>query len=211
MQKLILSLLILVIPLTAIKAQQVVVANLKLNVVYLGVDNPLTIAVANYSVDDIKVSVENGIIEGENGLYNWKPQKPGLAIITVAINENGTQKIVENVKYRVKRIPDPIARVGKRYGCLGSFDFKTQSGVTAYIDNFDIDEKAKVKSYDVYIVRTGKDPIKIKNYGARFNEEVLKIIQTLRTGDTVYIENIYALNPGDEIPRKINSLVFKIK
>jgi hypothetical protein len=212
MQKLIFSILLFLVFSTLIKAQHVVVANLKLNVVYIGINNPLEIAIFDYSADDIIVSVENGIIKGENGIYNWKPEKPGLAIITVKINQNGIEKTFEKVKYRVKRIPDPITRVGNHdSGCLGPSDFKAQKGIIAWIDNFDIDAKAKVKNYDVFFVRVGKDPIRIKNYGAKFNEEVLKLINSLKAGDTVYIENVYALNPGDKIPRKINSLVFRIR
>ena len=61
------------------------VAATKMNVLYVGVDNPVKIAVSGYESSEIEVVITNGIILGENGDYIIRPKKPGNMILVPSL------------------------------------------------------------------------------------------------------------------------------
>lgn len=75
--------LTLLIPFNFLNAQHATVTNIKINVVYIGIDNPIHVAVSGYSADDLTVQVSDGEIQGSSGKYIWKASTPGNAEITV--------------------------------------------------------------------------------------------------------------------------------
>ncbi|NJN76931.1 MAG: hypothetical protein HC803_00230 [Saprospiraceae bacterium] len=64
-------LIVLILAITCISitcdTQHAVAGNIRMNVLYIGFDNPIEIAVAEYPVEAISVKVSNGTITGSNG------------------------------------------------------------------------------------------------------------------------------------------------
>jgi len=89
----------------------------KMNVFYIGVDNPVTIAAGGISNDDLDVSMTGGSITGSNGKYTVRVTSPGEATINVAANG----KLISSTVYKVKRVPDPSDKL--KYS---DYDFKIQ-------------------------------------------------------------------------------------
>ncbi len=84
----------------------------KMNVFYIGVDNPVTVAAAGYSVEDVSLSIPGAVVTGGKGHFVITVDKPGN--LDVAINaktKDGPIKKVGGMPIRVKRIPNPIASV----------------------------------------------------------------------------------------------------
>ncbi len=65
------------------------VAPVKMNVLYLGVDNPMSIAASGYAASDLDVSIDNGTITGSNGSYTVRPDHPGSATIYIKQQRKG--------------------------------------------------------------------------------------------------------------------------
>jgi hypothetical protein len=85
----------------------------KMNVFYIGVDNPVTVAAAGYSVEDVSLSIPDATIVGEKGKYVINVSKPGTVEVGInAKTKEGSIKKVGGMTVRVKRIPNPIAMVG---------------------------------------------------------------------------------------------------
>jgi len=141
--------------------------------------------------------------------------KPGN--VDVAINaktKEGAVKKVGGMPVRVKRIPDPVARVGKSNG--GNFsapNFKVQIAPAAVLDGFDFDAKFKIIHFDFAVMPKGSDyqgPYAVDNKnGCRFsdNANVSLIMSRLKPGDRVFIDNIKAVGPDNQ-PRNIGTLGF---
>ena len=181
----------------------------KMNVFYIGVDNPVSVVAAGISSNDLKVS-PNGISLNKTGKgkYNAKATKPGNATITVS----GGGLAATKFDFRVKRIPDPIARLGnKDSGALGTGEFRAQGGVAAWLDNFDFDAKCQIEGFIMTRVAKRQDPVDAPNRGPRFSGQAERLKNMASPGDIYYFENIKARCPGDAAARKINSLVFKIR
>ena len=181
----------------------------KMNVFYIGVDNPVSIAAAGVSSNDLKVS-ESGIsmTKTGKGKYNVTASRQGDATITVS----GGGLEPTKFEFRVKRIPDPIARLGnKDSGQLGNGEFKAQGGIAAWLDYFDFDAKCKIQSFVMTRIAKRQDPQEATNSGPRFSGDAERLKDMASPGDVYYFENVKARCPGDPAARTINSLVFKIR
>ena len=180
----------------------------KMNVFYIGVDNPVSVSVAGASSNEIKVTGSNVSIKGSGGKYIATATKPGDA--TVNVSGGGLPNTP--FKFRVKRIPDPVARLSKSQGgAMGTGEFKAQGGVGAFLDNFDFDAICRIQGYTLTYVAKREDPVESVNAGPRYNDKSSRLVKNAKPGDIYYFDNVKARCPGDNAGRPINSLVFKIK
>ncbi len=119
----------------------------KMNVFYIGVNNPVTVS-SGTGWDKTHVSMAGGTLNpaGGPGKFNVKVGTVGKASITV--NADGKPSTYE---FRVKRIPDPILKVGPSSGGrIQSVVFKNQSFARAELENFDFDARFSIVSATVY-------------------------------------------------------------
>lgn len=180
----------------------------KMNVFYIGVPNPVSVVAAGISSNELKVSGSGiSLAPAGSGKYTVTASSPGEASITVS----GGGLSPTTFKFRVKRIPDPIARLGKEdSGALGTGAFKAQGGVGAWLDNFDFEAKCQIEGFILTRVAKRQDPVDAVNGGSKFGTQAQRLVDMASPGDIYYFENIKARCPGDPAARKINSLVFKI-
>ncbi len=180
----------------------------KMNVFYIGVDNPISVAVAGVSSNDVRVNCSGCDLKGSRGKYVATASRPG----EVTVNVSGGGLPNTPFKFRVKRIPDPVARLGnKPDGSMGNGEFKVQRGLIPWLDNFDFDAKCQIQGFTLTRVPKREDPIQNVNAGGTFDTKSKRLASLAKPGDTYYFENVRARCPGDAAGRKINSLVFKIK
>ena len=180
----------------------------KMNVFYIGVDNPISVAVAGVSSNDVNVSCSGCTLKGGRGKYVATASRPG----DVTINVSGGGLPNTPFDFRVKRIPDPVAKLGnKADGTMGNGEFKAQRGVIPWLEGFDFDAKCQIQGFNLVKVAKRQDPVASNNPGGSFNEKSLRLVRSARPGDTYYFENVKARCPGDAAGRKINSMVFKIR
>lgn len=184
-----------------------VVAPTKMNVFYIGVDNPVSIAVSEYKTDEIEVGVTNGRIKGENGKYQVNPRKPGNSFVFV-IAEGDT---VGKYEFRVKRVPDPIAVIGNKTSGFVSVDYLLkQDGINVALMNFDFDLSFEVVSFVMSATEPGEFVVYEElSDGAKFSEAQLKLIKGLVKYQKLTIENIKAKGPDGAI-RQLSPMVFTI-
>lgn len=82
----------------------------KLNVVYRGIQNPISIAVPN--AKSFKVS---GLgVKEENGKYYISPGQGNEVIITLEIILENDSKVVEEHVFRIKNLKKHIARINNK-------------------------------------------------------------------------------------------------
>ena len=182
----------------------------KMNVFYIGVDNPISVAVAGANSNEVRVNGSGGGINvsGGNGKYNVTVSQPGEA----TINVSGGGLPNTPFKYRVKRIPDPVAKLGNKMdGSMGTGEFKAQGGVIAWLEDFDFDARCNIQGFNLVRVPKRQDAVDSQNSGAKYNDKSRRLVQAAKPGDVYYFENVKARCPGDKAGRKINGMVFQIK
>jgi gliding motility-associated protein GldM len=184
----------------------------KMNVFYIGVDNPISIAVAGASSNQIQVSGSGGGINitGSGTSRMVRVSTPGASEITVS-----APGISQKFPFRVKRIPDPTAQLGggpnKRGGQMGSGEFKAQLGIAAILENFDFEAKCDVQGFELTRVRKNEDPVSTQNGGPRWGDKAGNLVNSAKPGDTFLFDDIKAKCPGDQVARNIGTLQFRIR
>jgi len=184
----------------------------KMNVFYIGVDNPISVSAAGVSSNDVKVVGNGGGISvspNGGGKYTVRVTNPGEATLTVS--GGGAS---QTFNYRVKRIPDPTPLLGAQHRskAMGNGEFKAQSGIAAVLENFDFEAKCEVVGFEATYLKKRQDPSpEIPNVGPRFNEKVLSFVRAAGPGDQYFFDNIKARCPGDAQPRNLGGLAFKIR
>jgi gliding motility-associated protein GldM len=186
----------------------------KMNVFYIGVENPISVAAAGVSSNEIKVSANGGgaNMSGSGKNFMVRVSTPGDCNINVAGGG-----LNENFKFRVKRIPDPFAQLPsndpsyKRGGAIGNGTIKAMGQLVAVLENFDFDAKCNIQSFDFTFVAKRQDPVTYPNQGGSFNGNVSGAIGRCKPGDMLYFDNVKGRCPGDNVGRDLNSLVLKIK
>jgi len=183
----------------------------KMNVFYIGVDNPISVSAAGVSSNDLRVSGSGGGVQLTRtgvGKYNATVKTQGTAVITIS----GGGLAPTRFDFRTKRIPDPVARVaGESGGTLANGVFRAQRGVFAELDNFDFEARCNVAGFTLIYQPPREDLQEVINAGQGFTTAAKNLINRARPGDTYYFNNVRALCPGDGSPRKINPMVFKIR
>lgn len=181
----------------------------KMNILYVGVDNPITIAIAGGS-SKMVISMTGGTLTKKTSVgYIATADKSGDAVITVKDTISGRSFPFQ---FRVKRIPDPFVRLGKETdGLIDVATFKSQQGLLAWLDNFDFDAKCMVQSYTLYYTPKGKETIEIVGEGGRWTSAIAAIIGEAKPGDQYVFANVKTKCPGDTVDRRVNSLAFIIK
>lgn len=180
----------------------------KMNVMYIGVDNPLTISGGSVGAEKTHVSFAGGSISRINGdRYVAKPNKPGMSEIVVTAEG-------KNFKFpmRLKYLPPPAGFVGtKKGGNMSSAEFKAMGGVIAKLEDVDFEAPHRVVSYRIGAVG---GPISIyaeaNNEGNRWTGNAAALIQRCGPGTRVFIDNIIVIGP-DQKQKEIPGLQFSLK
>ena len=193
----------------------------KMNVFYIGVANPVTYSAAGYSVEDVSIVVPDGEIRedstGRKGHKNIWVSKPGSIDVSImAKTKEGPVKKVGGMPIRVKRIPDPVAKLGNlRGGAMSASTFRIQIAPAAVLENFEFNARFQIIGFSFSMQPKGKDyvgPFPISNRGGcRFseNQQIVKAMGTARAGDKIFIEDIKAVGP-DGMVRSLGSIILNL-
>lgn len=181
----------------------------KMNVLFIGVDNPITIS-GSGATEQLKVSASGGgaILSGAGGHRTVRvSSETDECIISVTTPDGKTTPI----RFRVRSIPDPTPRVGSNEsGDMQASLFKAQAGVNAIVKNFFYETQFNVTSFRMTAEGEGFESLEEKtNSGAAWNE-VRSIIAKCRPGSFVTIEDIRAVGP-DGRTRKLTPLIFNLR
>lgn len=183
----------------------------KMNVFYIGVDNPVSISVPGMAPDALTASISQGSISKKGNSYVVRVKTNGKASINVTANINGEKKPMGKAEFRVKRVPDPVAKIGGKTGDdnISKSVLSVQPGLAADMENFDFDLKFMVTGFEMVITGKGLDPIPKKSDSYALTPEMKKMLRGVVKGNKVYFQNIRAKGP-DGTTRKLSPIALEI-
>lgn len=181
----------------------------KMNVLYTGIENPVTINITGYDKRRLSVTASNAVVRGSGTQYVVKPTQIGEVVITV---RNPLEGELGRFSFRAKRIPDPELKLaGRSSADITAAEFIGAQSVYAVIEGLDIKAACSVVGFQLRrIPFKGPGEVRI-NRGGAFTEEALAVVKTAAPGDTYLIEKAKLRCPGDQVARVTNALVFNIK
>lgn len=196
----------------------VTVAADKMNVFYIGVDNPISVAAAGISSNDIAVTVSGsggGSISGSGSKYVVKATQatPANQFCNIVVTNKKTGAKITEVPFRVKRIPDPQARMtnNKTNGSVGSGEMKAMTGLMAVLDGFDFDARCEIQGFTIWFTAPRQDPVSNLNNGGRFDARTMALMQQAKPGASYQFIDVKGRCPGDTVGRSLNGLAFQVK
>ncbi|MDX2067134.1 MAG: GldM family protein [Haliscomenobacter sp.] len=182
----------------------------RMNVLYMGVDNPISVAISGVPADQVKASSRDvQLIETGKGKFIAKAVRPGKATILVE-----APNYRQEVEFRVKPIPDPTAVLQGSYQSNGEVSvskIKSLKSIDLFIP-VDFETGCKLLGFNlIYISKDRtKLPVQVVNPGHELVQAAQDILANAEVGDMIIFDNPRAKCPGDEASRKINSMSFKV-
>jgi hypothetical protein len=157
----------------------------KMNVVYRGLPNPISISVPNCKSF---TAIGNGLSKFSAGKYILNPGVGIESIITLDIILNDGSTKQEEHKFRIKKLPRLSGAINglSCEQCIIEMTKEELKNAIISVDTklslYGLEIKDKVDSFDVEFSKKEK----ILNFGNTFNEQTVNKINTLKLGVNYY-------------------------
>ena len=183
----------------------------KMNVVYRGVDNPMTISFAG--VSDNKVTAQAQGLRKVSGVGKYSMNVTTVQGREVTINVRGTlpdgSPVTDNAKFRIKDIPKPTGTVRGEDGAIkmqrNSLEIST---IGAKLDDFDFDLKLNVSGFKFKV--PGQPTINCS--GSKLNSRAKAALRKAKRGSSVQVFDIQAKIAGNSSYRlkKVSPVIIEL-
>ncbi|MDI9357378.1 MAG: gliding motility protein GldM [Phycisphaerales bacterium] len=170
----------------------------KVKVLYVGLDNPVSISAgAETNGDKISATISQGSLEKvAGGQYIARVNYTGIAKITVNVDGH-----TYTFAFKVKPVPPPTAQIGSlASGKVSANVFKSQAGVRADLQDF-LFEGIKFDVVSYALVFSGKGfeqtgPAFATVSGAYFDSDAKDYMERCRAGSSVILTDVVVKGPG---------------
>ncbi len=175
-------------------SQVVAIQNDRGNILYVGIQNPLTVAVENYPSASIDLTTNNGKISKIGvGHFSITPAKVGLSSIYVYRYASKETIFIDSMFFRVKRLPVQVSFMGKTSGEIAAISVYRGLTPSAYVYGLDMDAKLLIIKFTIVLKRGGQTiftrTLEDRN-GPRFDETTKIFFKTLKDGDKLSFTDI---------------------
>ena len=189
-----------------------VVSPIKMNVLYRGIDNPIAISVPGVSADLLSASISTGTLTKQSdGTYIAKVKTGAEAVVSVSANMDGKTKPMGSFKFRLKSVPDPVAKFagkGPSDNTVKQSELTAALGVIADLEDFVFDLNFPVRSFDIVVIMGG-DVKRLESSSNRITSQQKELLGQVRRNQTIIIENIRATAPDGTI-RKLGTISLRV-
>jgi len=175
----------------------------QMNVFYVGVVNPVSVAAAGIAPSELSISASGGgakYTSKGGGAYEFTFSSPGECTISVSAKTKDGMKPQGTKKFRVKPLPAPVPNIGGKSGSteMKKSELAVIGGVGANAPGFDFKANYVVLSFEV----TGsvKGTTKFTSCpGNNMTAEAKSILSQAGIGSKVFIDNIKVKCPDGSI------------
>ncbi|MBI9039200.1 MAG: hypothetical protein JEY97_13785 [Bacteroidales bacterium] len=185
----------------------------KMNVFYIGVNNPVSISISGIPKENLIPSISCGTLKPDTFSNDWIVNiPPGFteAIINISANINGVIKELGVKEFRVKRLPNPVATIANKNSGIIDREIMIAAGVISpkMPSDFEFDHSFVISSFTMTIQR-GFKVYHFNSSNSYLTDEMIEQIKRTNRGQNIVFENIVARDP-DGIDRTISPLVLTI-
>jgi len=185
----------------------------KMNSVYRGVENPMTVSFAGVSDNNVTASATGNFRKGTgSGKYNWNVTGVSgtTAVISVVGKLPDGSSVTSKKTFNVRGIPAPVPELrGKRNSMKGNKNDLASSTVNVAFPDFVFEVQTSVSSFEVYVPGAGT----MVCQGNRFSPQALAAIAKTSRGQVVVISSIETKIVGANgyLPPKSGSFTWEIQ
>ncbi len=188
-----------------------------MNVLYAGIENPISISVPGIPNHAIQASMTNGSLLRQGDDWVAKPAKVGEeAVITLTATMDGHKQTVANTTFRVRQLPDPTPFItftdanGYEQRYKGGKPFSKRlllaaPGIQAAIDDDLLNVSYQVLRFQTVFFDSMGNAMPENSDGANFSQRQKDRFRSLSRGKRFYISNVRAVGP-DGIERDLSPI-----
>jgi len=174
------------------KPNSAVISADKMNVVYRGVDNPMTISIPGIPDDKINASAP-GLKRQKGSKFLMNPGKGREITITANGKLPDGNLVSTKTKFRIKDLPRPNATFFRQSGKIRLPKASIERAeVGAILEDFDFDLTLKTLEFKVKV--PGAPTITCK--GTKLNAKALQALGRVRSGQEISIFDLKVQNPS---------------
>ncbi len=189
------------------RPNQAIISADKMNVVYRGVPNPISISVPGIASNKVNASAP-GMSKVGDGKFMLKPGSGSEVKISVNATMPDGKSMSSAQVFRIKGLPAPTGKVGgseKNKGPKSNLEVCT---VTAIMEDFDFPVTVNVTQFNVKV--PGQPTIVVS--GNRMDSRAKSAIAKAQKGDVVVISEIKASFTGiDQMAKKVSICTYEIQ
>lgn len=174
----------------------------KMNVMYAGLENEISVSVPGVPNEKTHPSCNNGqLVPLGNGKYKVVNPQPGRPcnITVVADMQNGEKRNMGMIEFRVKPLPAPVTKMS---GVTSSRPTKQQvcsslGLIPSYGPDFLFKATPRIVSYHIAVFKGGIFVCDDNVNGNQFTPKHQSIFNSLKRGDRVLITDVKAMGPDN--------------
>lgn len=171
----------------------------KMNVVYRGLDNPISVSLPGVGDNNLNVSATGGNLSGSRGQYSMRPGAAENVVVNVSAKLSSGKTVNSKKTFRVKDIPAAMGSVREQYGVIKM----PKSGlanapISAGLPDFMFDLKLQVNSFKIVV--PGQLTVIVN--GSSLNAAAKQALAKAKRGDIINIYDIKASIIGNSYKLK---------
>jgi gliding motility-associated protein GldM len=192
------------------------IAATEMNLLYIGIDNPMAISVPGFSAADVNVSASGGarLKSQGGGKYNCTVSK-GSREVTISCSLKDGGKRLGSQKFRVRNLPKPTAQLG---GIPNDGLPKAKAQVMAQTSmlatmgqGFAYNLKYRVTAFKLIIAYKRKPAKMATGNGGTLTGQMRSMIKSAGKGDRILIEGIRATEAKYGFNANLSPIIITIR
>lgn len=194
-----------------------------MNVLYAGIDNPISISVPGVDNSGVTATMTNGTLTRSGDGWIARPAEIGKeAKISVTASFEGSSLGVGDITFRVRKLPDPTPFIqytdaqGNSANYMGGGNgipkaaLKAAPGISAAIDDGILNIPFEVISFQMISFDQMGDAHPENSDGARFSQRQLNRINSMKRNAQFFITSIKAKGPDGTV-RELSPIQVVVK
>lgn len=189
-----------------------------MNVLYAGIDNPVSISVPGVAMNAVEATMTNGSLSRSGDSWIARPGQIGQdAVISVFATMDGNRQQVGSMTFRVRQLPDPAPYIPIKDAQGNLVNYKgtprkiskqqlmEAESIGAAIDDGILNVSFTVESFSTIFYDSMGNAIPEVSDGNKFSSRQKEQFRRLKPGSRFFISNVKAKGP-DGISRVIYPL-----
>lgn len=184
----------------------------KMNVFYIGLDNPVSVSAPGTPAEKLKVTISGGSIKSTGaGKYNVNVSQAGNVTVAIYSDDNGKSTKLGETPFRCKRLPNPKAKfAGKSGGNVPRAQMTSADRIFAALEDFDFEAKFNIGHFKLYVQKPRTDPAIFESSNQMLTAPMKAALAGVTAGTKVYFDEIFATGP-DGMKRPLDPIIFTVQ
>lgn len=189
------------------RPNQAIISADKMNVVYRGVPNPISISVPGIASNKVNAQAP-GMSKVGDGKFMLNPQAGSEVKINVSATMPDGKTMSSAQVFRIKGLPAPTGKVGGTEKNKGPKSNLEVCSVTAVMEDFDFPVTVNVTQFNIKVPGQGTVVVS----GSKMDSRAKAAIAKANKGDVIIISDIKASFQGiDQMARRVSSCTYEIQ